>query len=248
MSNSSRTTCVLVLFSLLAPVCSANVDPKKVLKLKFGLESTNFYQEKQATLTDKEVKEVGKSTQTGYRFFASTAALNKELAAISDRHFQLWELLKKEYGKRDLNLDQETYANEIRKHDPYLAGQINRLAPQLYFDFTGASGTEYVLDAIDIRTLAFEEYRGGGWFNGEGGYDIRLRHLPGTHSYSLFDSPSKRLKFTASGRVVLRFFSDNWYQSVGLTPQGCYLLQITFVFTVNGEKERVSTGAFKIDV
>jgi hypothetical protein len=244
MSSSSRTSCVLVLFALLAPLCQANVDAKDVLKMRFGLEGTEFHQEKQAVLTAKEVNKVGKSNQTRVRFFASTAALSKELAEMSERHFQLWEILKKEYGTKDLTLDQDAYANEIRKHDLYLTGQINRVAPQLYFDFTTDSGAQYVLDAINIRTLAFEEYRGGGWFNGEGQYHIRLRHMPGTHSYS----PSKRLRFTSSGRVVLRFFSDNWYQTVGLTPQGCYTIDITFVFSANGKNETVSTGAFKIDV
>ena len=104
------------------------------------------------------------------------------------------------------------------------------------FDFTGRSETEYVLDTIEIRTIDFEEYRGGGFFNNEAWYDILLRHTLGIHVYDV----DRRLRFTGSGRAVLRFWSDNWYPNVGMAPQGCYFIDITFVFRVNGNIERVT--------
>jgi hypothetical protein len=222
-----------------------NAFAQTTLHLKFGLESTEHYREESTTITGTAaIRSQPHGNERSYRFFTTNQTWPDFVAAISDRHLALWDSLKKEAKGTPFSMDEETYAKEVQKHDPFLLGMINGSAPQLYFDFTGRSGTEYVLEAIEVQTIKFEEYRGGGFFNCEAWYDILLRHSPGKHVYAI----DRRLRFTGSGRTVLRFWSDNWYPLVGMAPQGCYLIKITFVFQVDGREERITTGEFKIDV
>lgn len=245
MSSSSRQVCILLVLALFWSSSPTNgFEQSGVLKLKFGLVDTRFYEEKKATWSENSSLKTSAGKETLYRFFAATPALKDELAVMTERHIRIWEILKKESGREAFSMDQDAYSQEIQKRDPYLFGLINPAAPRLYFDFTGLSGYEYILEAIEVRTLAFEEYRDGGFFNSEAQYNIRLRHNPGTHIYPI----GRRLRFTGSGRAVIFFSSDNWYPKVGMTPQGCYLIDMTFIFTVNGKTEKVSTGTFKIDV
>jgi hypothetical protein len=222
------------------------VEQSGVLKLKFGLVETGFYEEKKATWSENSSLKTSAEKEALYRFFATTQALKDKLTVMTARHLRLWEILKKESGKQAFSMDQDAYSQEVQKRDPYLFGLINPTAPRLYFDFTSLSGNQYnMLEAIEVRTIAFEEYRDGGFFNSKAEYNIRLRHIPGTHTYPI----GRRLVFTGNGHAVIFFSSDNWYPKAGMTPQGCYLIDITFIFTVDGNKtERVSTGAFKIDV
>jgi len=215
------------------------------LDLRFGLESAQHYVEQKTTRAGSAaLRAQPRKDERLYRFFTTDQSWPETIAAISDRHFGLWQSLQKEAGTSQFSMDEDAYSKEIKKRDPYLLGMINDSAPRLYFDFAGHSGTEYILEAIEIRTIDFEEYRGGGFFNNEAWYDILLRHAPGVHVYNI----DRRLRFTGSGRTVLRFWSDNWYPNVGMAPQGCYFIDITFVFRVNGKLERVTTGKFKIDV
>ena len=92
--------------------------------------------------------------------------------------------------------------------------------------------------------MAFEEYSGGGFFDRESWYEIELAHLPGRRVVRV----DRRLRFTASGRTELRFWSDNFYPAAGITPMGCYTLRLTFYFTASGGAVSVSTGTFKMDV
>ena len=215
------------------------------LQVKFGLENTRYFAEEQAAAgSNRAIKAPRGGGETLYRYFSANESRTAREGLIADRHWKVWRQLQKEAGGGAFGMDQEDYAKVLRTRDPYLLGLVNEAAPSLYFDFTGLSNAEYVLDAIEIETIAFDEYSGGGFFNGEAWYDIVLRHQAGMRSYSI----DRRLRFTGSGRAVLRFWSDNWYRSAGLAPQGCYLIDITFVFLVNGRTERISTKPFKIDV
>ena len=122
---------------------------------------------------------------------------------------------------------------------------MSKLGPKLKFDFIGST-KEYVLDSIEVEVLSFEEYRGGGggFYNNDAWYDVQLHHSGGVSGFAV----STKLRFTGSGSATLRFWSDNFYKGVGLTPTGCYTLSIKFCFLVENKKVIVSTGVFKIDV
>jgi hypothetical protein len=234
---------VLLAVSLIAEI-GPRAQPR--LKLKFGLESTDLHvEEKAGPSGNASVKTPRKKGAASYRFFTVNPSWHKTFLAATERHAKLWTLLEKESKARPFRIEQAEFAKLVKDRDPYLAGMVTGLAPRLYFEFTdGVPGTEYVLESIDINTLEFDEYRGGGFFDKEAWYDILLRHKPGMYSHDV----GKRLRFKDSGRAVLRFWSDNWYPQVGMAPQGCYLIDITFVFTIGGTIEKVSTGPFKIDV
>lgn len=117
------------------------------------------------------------------------------------------------------------------------------MAPVLYFDFIGNS-QKYVLESIEIKTIDFDEYMGGGFFLNNAWYDIELKHEKGKHLYKV----DKKLQFNGSGRAQLRFWSDNYYESMGMSPMGCYLISLKFNFISNGKMISVETEPFKIDV
>src|SRR5262249_6712293 len=95
----------------------------------------------------------------------------------------------------------ESYVEFLRHDDVELLGIMKSLAPTLYFDFVGASGREYVLDSLEVVTMSFDEYSGGGFFDSEAWYDVTLQHRPGKQEIGV----NKRLRFTGSGRAQLRF-------------------------------------------
>ena len=164
------------------------------------------------------------------------------LQIFSERHWKLWDKFEKQPGSdsRQTKLDFVKFAKD---NDSYYYGLAKSLAPRLYFDFIGES-KEYVLESIEVKTISFVEYSGGGFSDNEAWYDIELKHRPGTYIYPV----DSKLRFTGSGRAVLRFWSDNYYKGAGMTPSGCYTISIKFNFLVNGQKTSISSGVFKMDV
>ena len=61
-----------------------------------------------------------------------------------------------------------------KREDPGCMGQFMKTAPRLYFEFTSDSLHEFVLERVEVTTLAFSEYRGGGFAEKEAWYDILL--------------------------------------------------------------------------
>ena len=167
---------------------------------------------------------------------------NDVIQIFFERHWKLWDEFKKQ-SSSDSSQTKLNFVKFAKDKDPYYYGIAKSLAPRLYFDFIGET-KEYVLKSIEVTTISFEEYSGGGFSDNEAWYDIELKHLPGTYIY-LVDS---KLRFTGSGRAVLRFWSDNYYKGASMTPSGCYMISIKFNFLINGQKTSVSTGTFKIDV
>ncbi|TAY79699.1 hypothetical protein [Rhizobium ruizarguesonis] len=134
----------------------------------------------------------------------------------------------------------------LERKYPFLLAEYQELAPALYFDFNGNATKQFVLKEIIVKVISFDEYSGGGFSDEKAWYDILLTPKPGTYRFSIED---KKLQFTGSGRAELRFFSNNFYPSGGQSPMGCYMIDVSFAFRVNGSKNIVvKTGAFKIDV
>jgi hypothetical protein len=158
-----------------------------------------------------------------------------------NRHIQLWE----QYNSENYPIERDAFTKFIRDHDPNCTDFYANLAPVLFFDFVASNNATHVLEKIEITTLGFEEYFGGGFVSKEAAYDIVLSHIKGNHVYK----PDLRLRFDGTGRLLLRFWSDNYKPKYGwITPVGIYVIDITFVFLVNGKEVRVSTGPFAIDV
>jgi hypothetical protein len=133
----------------------------------------------------------------------------------------------------------------LASEDPKCVGQLKKTAPRLYFDFTADTAAQFVLERVEVTTLKFSEYRGGGFAEKEAWYDILLSHREGVRAYF----PEPRLVFKEHGRVTLRLWSDNFYPSVGwIAPMGEYTIDIRFVFSTADKTVTVSTGPFKIDV
>jgi hypothetical protein len=215
------------------------------LKLVWGIENSEYFKESKV---DKEgtgaIHTTPKKGAKLYRFVSSSDLYRPILFEFFDRHHKLWDNFIKQNPQIRTNVNNKTdFITFAKKEDPYYLGLTKKLAPQLYFDFTGGN-QEYTLESISIQTISFEEYKGGGFSQNEAWYDIILKHIPGIYTYNV----DKKLAFNTNGRAVLRFWSDNYYVNMGLTPTGCYTLKITFNFIANGIKESVSTEVFKMDV
>ena len=213
------------------------------LTVKWGIENTEFFKETMATIEQSSaIFTKAKPNDKKYRFINTTSMYNDVIQIFFERHWKLWDEFKKQ-SSSDSSQTKLNFVKFAKDKDPYYYGIAKSLAPRLYFDFIGET-KEYVLKSIEVTTISFEEYSGGGFSDNEAWYDIELKHLPGTYIY-LVDS---KLRFTGSGRAVLRFWSDNYYKGASMTPSGCYMISIKFNFLINGQKTSVSTGTFKIDV
>lgn len=235
-SNSALSAVFLLL------LCSPAVSEE--LRIEWGIERPAFYTEREATARQNAaVNSPRQPNERQYRYFTIADNGYEHLTAterVAKRHWGLWSL----YKKTTQSPSPEGYAAFSNKRDPYFAGSVRELAPVLFFDFIGAATREYVLERIEVQTIEFEEYRGGGFTDKEAGYDVVLSHKPGTKTHPV----ERKLRFSGSGRAELRLWSDNFYKNVGLTPMGCYMINITFHFLSDGKPTKVSTGPFKIDV
>ena len=224
------------------------------LDLHWGLENTYAYYEVpngRAEDEDLATKRPA-SKPRHYRAFAfadgSSEVRDPWLACI-ERVMTLWPTHASSGAAAppgsSADAQREAFRVFLAKADPVCMGRFNKTAPRLYFDFTSDAAQEVVLERLEVTTLAFSEYRGGGFAEKEQGYDILLSHAKGTKLHY----PEPRLVFKDHGRVTLRLWSDNFYPKQGwIAPMGEYTLDIRFVFSSAGKTLSVSTGPFKIDV
>jgi len=218
------------------------------LNMVWGLENTYSYYEKkewQPNLTDN-----APATPERYRYFAfaegSREVLEPWLECVN-RVMNLWKDFKptQPIPGAGIKPTREEFVEYVAQKDPGCIGRFNRTAPVLYFDFTASTDKQFVLERIEITTLSFSEYKGGGFAERQAGYDILLSHSEGMKTYL----PEPRLVFKEHGRVTLRFWSDNFYPDhAWVAPMGEYTIEIEFVFTTEGKTVTASTGPFKIEV
>lgn len=210
---------------------------------KWGLEGPPEYQELEATAEqDSSWWPEAEEDAKRYRFFAVRNPVHApKVVPLMQQAERAYEIHRSRGGLETA----EGFRSFLQGNYPFIAAEFRDIAPVLYFDFRGAAKHEYVLDEIMVEVIDYSEYRGGGYSDKSAWYDILLNPEPGTYSYPVDQS----LRFTGSGRAELRFFSDNFYAFSGLSPMGAYVIEISFVFRVDGsENFVVSTGAFKIDV
>lgn len=227
---------------LLILLCKQAFAQNQELSLKWGVEDSPLFHETKATSRQNHasVPPAGPHEKL-YRYVTITPAYKKASSPIWTKHDSLWkEFVKSKPTARTPQL----YMDYAKKNYPYIVASANLLAPQLHFNFMGKSNKVYILQSISVKTKAFEEYSGGGFVNEEAWYDIVLNHHHGTKEYTV----NNQLRFTASGTATLRFFSDNFIQTAGMAPMGCYMLTITFNFLSDGKIISVATEPFKIDV
>jgi hypothetical protein len=219
--------------------------PNSEIALKWGLENKKYFQEiKAPENASSSMQTKARPNENQYRFFRINDYYNKKIMSVFERFNPIWS----EYSERnqsDTPLVKKKFSDYLHKKDLLLSTTIHEMAPTLFFDFTGKSNTQYILDEIEIQTIRFDEYKGGGFSENEAWYDIELKHQVGTYKYKIDEG---RLRFTGSGRTVLRFWSDNYISSMGMSPMGCFDINITFHYIANGKRISVSTGRFKIDV
>jgi hypothetical protein len=240
MRQSTRSLLVMVIFVLgLGGVqrLSPSTSPVADLSMSWGIENTAAFKEgKEYAPMLIEWKESPKPKRL---FFFTGGSMGEDCAT---RHFKLWDQYQKEYNERS----KEGFDAYKKERDPSCAATIQKLAPTLYFDFIANNKRHYVLKEIEVRTIGFQEYAGGGFSNKEAWYDIVLSHVQGTKTYQI---DSGKLEFEDTGRVQLRLWSDNYYPKSGwIAPMGAYLIDIRFRFVAEGAEVRVSTGPFQIDV
>lgn len=219
-------------------------SPALALELgRWGLEGPAVYEEIRAT-ADQDSSywpdaEPGAET---FRYFAVINSLHtSEALPLMQAAERAYQVHVAEGGEKSLAAARAF----TRARYPFIAAGFRNLAPVLYFDFRGAATKEYVLTEIIVEVVQFSEFRGGGFSDEPTLYDIYLQPEPGIYSHPFENA----LRFQGSGRAELRFFSENFYEWSGLSPMGAYMLDITFRFRVDGERDiLVSTGRFKIDV
>lgn len=210
---------------------------------RWGLEGPVVYEAIEATAEqDSSYWPEAPPGAKRYRYFS---VINSRYAQVALPLMQAagraYEVHVAEGGEKSL----VAFRRFMRERYPFVAAGFRDLAPVLYFDFRGAAAHEYVLTDILIEVLDFSEFRGGGFSDEPALYDIYLNPDPGLYSHPF----ERALRFQGSGRVELRFFSENFYEWSGLSPMGAYTLDITFSFRMDGEEDiLISTGIFKIDV
>jgi len=239
MKSSGRHAAAAALIALSGVVAAQAPAPPE---LRWGLQNTFSYSEGVRPRDgDAASRAKGPRTLRAFEFKEKDAKVREPMLKCFQRHDQLWD----EFRKRSPQPGQEAFEAFKRERDPFCDQFARQLAPSLYFDFNAPGGEPYVLQAIEVRTLGFSEYRGGGFARQEAWYDIVLPHKPGTRRYPV----DKRLSFTGTGRCELRLWSDNQYPAMGwLAPMGEYTIDIRFIFSAGGREVSVATGPFKVDV
>jgi len=241
MKNFIRTIVAIIVLTPL-PAIAEN------LSLTWGLENTLSYKETSRTYQEDgayHLKTKGKRYRT-FAFNNNPEVIDPMLKCF-DRHFVLWAQYKNEIVRREGSAkpDRRDFEKFKLERDPTCDQHAKKQAPVLYFDFVASSSDQFVLEAIEVTTLQFSEYKGGGFFKEDAWYDIVLSHNKGTKRYDV----AKRLVFSGHGRCELRFWSDNYYAGQGwISPMGEYMINIKFIFSAGGKQISVSTGPFKIDV
>ena len=230
-------------FAALALLLNASVCGAQTLQMKWGLENTWSYRE--VTRTEgQDAALKGKAHGKGFRAFAfnNDPQVVQVMLQCFERHNDAWDRYREIAGSKATREDFNRYKAE---QDPFCVQNARHQAPTLYFDFVGRSNQQYVLQTIEVRTVAFSEYKGGGFADKQAWYDIILSHRLGQKSYDV----EPRLVFSGTGRAILRFWSDNFYPTMGwMAPMGEYMLQLIFVFSTDKGEERVATDIFKMDV
>lgn len=233
-----------ILAVILVLIATNAVAEDNNFHVKWGLENPYFYSELKAT--KRQNAAMWPPVENGevlYRYFTireHDSTFWRKAEPLFSRHHKLWN----QYQSQQKKPNREDYLRFVRSQDPFFAGSIKEMAPVLFFDFIGIGAKEYVLDSIEVNTVDFEEYAGGGFFDKAAWYDIVLSTRAGIKRYEV----DKKLRFNGSGRAELRFWSDNYYPTMGMAPMGCFTIDITFHFLVDGKRESVTTGVFKIDV
>lgn len=241
-------------FAALASMTDASMAQK--VDMKWGLENTySYYEIKNGRAEDEDLAtHRPNSTAQRYRAFAfaegSTEIREPWLACISDIG-RLWDKFQRQDKASApgttaaVDDSRAQFRAYLVRENPNCIGRMMKTAPRLYFDFTSDIDRQFVLERVEVTTLSFAEYRGGGFAEQEAWYDILLSHQMGVKFYF----PEPRLVFKEHGRVTLRLWSDNFYPEVGwISPMGEYTIDIRFVFSMGEKTVTVSTGPFKIDV
>jgi len=232
---------------LFALLLIASVARAQEISMKWGLENKWSYQETTRTLNDDASVHSNRGSRKYQTFsFNNNSAVVDTMLKCFERHFELWSKFTRTWSGGDPSKSKRQAFEEFKSvQDPLCDQHAKQQAPVLYFDFVSKSKDEFILEAIEITTLRFSEYKGGGFSKEEAWYDVILSHAQGKKRYDV----SKRLAFTGTGRSELRFWSDNYYAEQGwIAPMGEYLIDIKFIFSCAGKQTTVRTGPFKIDV
>jgi hypothetical protein len=232
----------------------ADASLAQKIDMRWGLENTwSYYEPAQGRAEDEDAATHSpKSTTARYRTFAfaeGKAEVLEPFLTCLNEFMRLWDQYRRSAPAPSAGTTADFARDQFRSfvacEDPKCIGQLKRTAPRLYFDFTADTAEQFVLERVEVTTLKFSEYRGGGFAEKEAWYDILLSHRKGVKSYF----PEPRLVFKEHGRVTLRLWSDNFYPDVGwIAPMGEYTIDIRFVFATMGKTVTVNTGPFKIDV
>ena len=229
--------------SILLLLLASNVAAQQ-LSVRWGLDGpTEYYAERPALRVHGDIEQMESTALVpSLRYFATIEpAHNDAIFPLSVRTSNVYA----EYVQDGGSPLADDFLAYLRETDRYTIDRFRMLAPRLYFDFTGHSQIQYILEGITVEVFQFEEYAGGGFADLEYAYDLVLVPRPGRYYYSI----DRRLRFTGSGRTTLTFFSDNFYPSGGLSPMGLYEVNLIFKFLSNGNAYiEVETGPFRIDV
>lgn len=252
MGKPGSAGCLAALMLVAAPSSAQG------LSMKWGLENTWSYVETRRA-EGEDLSVASKSKEQKYRAFAFNdrdREVREPMLKCFQRHEALWDQFRKSGAQekrstaraaapQDADADRLAFEAYKTKNDPFCSEHAKKQAPRLYFDFVGSPAQQYVLERVEVTTLDFSEYRGGGFAMKEAWYDIVLAHRKGVKAYEV----EPRLVFSGVGRVQLRLWSDNFYPQMGwMAPMGEYKIDIRFVFSAGGKTVSVRTGPFKIDV
>lgn len=217
--------------------CSVVIQAQPRLKIDWGMESTQIYEELAGS--------------PGLRvFLPKSGSLDEKTAEdCQSRHQVLWKEYRDACNKNSKQPDQIEFTKLKKDRDNFCTGYYIKVAPVLYFDFIASrSDEEYVLDSVrvDVTSRSLGKNAEGGFITDEASYDLVLPNFAkGTKSYAVH----KKLAFRGHGRLQLRLRSGAVIPEEGwFTRSGVYVLKLTFKFLVNGVYVESHTGTFSIVV
>ncbi|MBM4398536.1 MAG: hypothetical protein FJ087_22985 [Deltaproteobacteria bacterium] len=232
-------------------LAAAQQPTPDALAMRWGVENTHAYRD--TMRAEDEHLRVKSASPKKYRTFAFAAddpEVTEPYQTCLQAHQRSWVAYQKAQKPSRVpgpppgsEAARARFRATFATESPTCMAVFKQLAPTLFFDFTRV-GT-FVLERLEVKTLAFVPYTGGGLTTKESWNDLTLPHTPGWKPYPA----EPALSFTGNGRLRLRLWSDNADAGAGwATAMGEFLIDITFVFSAAGQEVRVSTGPFKIDV
>jgi hypothetical protein len=220
---------ILFLFLMVTLPCKDVIDPSppgEIFIDNFGVASPDF-----EVLNKKKTEipfvNLPRDMNESIRYFKYVSDTDKEsdLNGCSKKLVELWNEYR---AKRD---HPEGFPAYWKQNDPFCWKIAEELAPKIFFDFRGKSGSTYYLDSIILKTTDFLiPKNSGGYVEYELKKDILLMMKKDLKIILMTDP---KLFFKERGKAEFSLWSEHYKNvtSGNFPKKATYLLGIRFCFS-----------------